>query len=151
MLPEDTLAKGIANRCKTKGVRWRLRRGWFLCQSQGVTHTHCSTWLKWLKSALLVRHTCPTWRAWNTVWVKASSYWPTQMVLKGEEMGEGARQWKKTSKFLLENLFKTTSDICHTENKRPLLPWSLHTYRICIKHCVNSAASPQLSTSLSEE
>lgn len=98
-------------------------------------------WLKWLKSALLVRHTCPTWRTWNTVSVKASSWWPIQMVLKGGEMGEGARQWKETSKFLLENLFKTTSDFSHMENKRPLLPWSLHTYRICIKHCMNSAAS----------
>lgn len=142
------LAKVIANRHKNKRVSWRLHGLIYFCQSQGVAHTHRSVWLKWLKSTSLIRCTCSTWRAWNLVQIKASSYWPTPVVPKGGEMGEGARQWKETSTLLLENLFKTPRDFCHIENKISLLPCSPHTYRICIQHRMNSAASHPSSRQL---
>lgn len=121
------LAKGIANRHKTKRVSWRLHRGWlfffFFGQSQSVTHTHCPTWLKWLKSTSLLRCTCSPWRAWYLVQIKVSSNWPTPVVPKGGEMGEGARQWKETSTFLLENLFKTPQ-------------WLFATWKIKLLFCL---------------
>lgn len=112
-----------------------------ICQSQGITSTHCFMWLKWLRAALLASHTCSMWKAWNTVWVRASSYWPTQIALEGGEMGKAARQWKETPNSFWKTCLKKSSDFCHTETKRPLLPWSLHSCRICIKHCLKPAAS----------
>lgn len=139
MLPEDTLAKGIASRVKPEGLA--VMQG-FVSLRVTRCHTHPPFHVAEVTQICFPRKMYLYYRrAWKIVWVKASSAWPAPAVLWGGEMGEGARQRKETSKLLLENCFKTPSDFCHMENKRPLLPWSLHPHIICITHCMNSAAS----------
>lgn len=100
------LAKGTAKGVKPKGFAGGYRQGWIFlpvirCHKHPLLHV-----AEVSQSAFLERDPCTTWGAWNRVWVKASSYWPTQMVLKAGEMGEGAKQWKQTSKSILVKLFE---------------------------------------------
>lgn len=143
------LAKGTAEGVKPKRFAGGYKQGWISlpvirCDKHPLFHMAevSQICLPRKTSLYYERHPCTTWGAWNTVWVKASSYWPTQTVLKAGEMREGAKQWKETSKFLLVKLFKTSSDFCHMENKREVF-WLglLHPDRICMNHNMTSAAS----------
>lgn len=100
------LAKGTAKGVKPKGFAGGYRQGWIALPVIRC-HKHPLLHVAEVSQICLPRKTSlHYWGAWNTVWLKASSYWPTQMVLKAGEMGEGAKQWKQTSKSILVKLFE---------------------------------------------